>query len=134
MSGGMGMMGDMMPPYMPPEAEAEMEAYMESMAGSGYMDEIMSDPEYMEAMAESGYMGAMDAPDYMESMAMSRSIGLMGLPGGGGSADQLETFLVSELARDNYEKAMDFAHSRKSDSLKLTCLINIAQSLGNPGY
>jgi hypothetical protein len=57
-----------------------------------------------------------------------------GLSGGGGRADQLETFLVSELARENYEKAMDFAHSRKSEKLKLTCLINIAQSLSNSGY
>jgi hypothetical protein len=139
MSGGMGM-GDMMPPNISPEAEAEMEAYMESMEASGYMNEMMSDPEYMEEMAASGYMDEMG----MMGMGMGMNMGMDemsmmgammgGLSGGGGRADQLETFLVSELARENYEKAMDFAHSRKSEKLKLTCLINIAQSLSNSGY
>jgi hypothetical protein len=44
-------------------------------------------------------------------------------------ADQLETFLIAESAIDNYEKAIDFARSRKSDMLRLTCLVQIAQAL-----
>jgi hypothetical protein len=127
MSGDMGMMGGMgmMPPYMLPGDEAEMEAYMEEMASSGYMDDIMSDPGYMEEMAASG--------GFMGDIGMMGAM-MGGMPGGGGSADQLETFLVSEMARDNYEKAMDFAHSRKGEALKLTCLVTIAQSLCDPGY
>jgi hypothetical protein len=120
MSGSMGM-GDMMPPYMSPEAEAEMESYIEAMASSEYSEYMMADPDYMEAMDMSGSMGMMGSM-------------MSGLPGGSGSADRLETFLVSELARDNYEKAMDFAHSRRSEALKLTCFIHIAQALSNPGY
>jgi hypothetical protein len=50
------------------------------------------------------------------------------------SADQLEVFLVSELSKDDSEKAINFARSIKSDTQKLAFLIQIAQSLGQQNY
>jgi len=46
-------------------------------------------------------------------------------------ADRMEIFLISEVAKDNVDKAVDYARSRKSDNLKLRCLIQIIQSLIN---
>jgi hypothetical protein len=63
----------------------------------------------------------------MMAAAMGGSLGMTSSPERG--ADRLETFLVSEVAKDNYDKAIDYAHSRKGDNLKLTCLIRIIQTL-----
>jgi hypothetical protein len=43
--------------------------------------------------------------------------------------DQLEAGLTSALAKDNYDKAVDYARSRKSEAHKLECLIQIVQAL-----
>jgi hypothetical protein len=76
------------------------------------------------------YFEDMTASESMDTIRMMA--GFQGLPWGSGDPDQMEAFLVSELAKDHYEKAVDFARSRKSETLKLTYLIQIAQTLGNP--
>jgi hypothetical protein len=63
----------------------------------------------------------------------------MGMTSGGQSwiaqeADRLEAYLVSELSKDDFEKAIRYVHSIKSDALKLTCLIQITQALRQQYY
>ncbi len=48
---------------------------------------------------------------------------------GSAPADQLEAFLVAEVARDSFEDAINYARSMKNDAFKLMCLIQIAQAL-----
>ena len=49
-------------------------------------------------------------------------------------ADQLEILLISELSKDSFDKAVDYVRSLGDDTLKLTCLIRIAQALSQPNY
>jgi len=49
-------------------------------------------------------------------------------------ASQLEAFLVAELSRDSYESAMRYVRSMENDTLKLQCLLQIAQALSNSNY
>jgi hypothetical protein len=44
-------------------------------------------------------------------------------------ADQFEAFLISELARDSFDKAMAYIRSMTSDSLKLYSYVRVAQAL-----
>jgi hypothetical protein len=48
--------------------------------------------------------------------------------------DRLEAFLVSELSKDDYEKAINYVRSIKNENLKLTCLIQIVQALSQQNY
>jgi hypothetical protein len=49
-------------------------------------------------------------------------------------SDRLEAYLVSELARDDYEKAMNYVRSIKSETLKLACLTQMLQVLTQSNY
>lgn len=44
-------------------------------------------------------------------------------------ADQLEIFLISELARDSYDKAIQYVRSLDNGKYKLECMLRIAQVL-----
>jgi hypothetical protein len=72
-------------------------------------------------------------PAMMASMGMGMGMGL-GMSSPIRGAEQLETFLVSELAKDYYEKAVSFAQSRQTDTHKLTCLIRIVQTLSRRDF
>jgi hypothetical protein len=58
----------------------------------------------------------------------------MSMATGSMPADQLEGFLISELARDSFEAAIKYVRSMPEDTLKLTCLVQIAQALRQPNY
>jgi hypothetical protein len=90
-------------------------------------------PGIMPVMPYGGVMHAYSS-DAMQA-EMSENMYMMGMPPFSfGEADQLETFLVSEQAKDNLEKALDYARSRKSDAQKLACLIQIVQALMQPDF
>ncbi len=49
-------------------------------------------------------------------------------------ADQFEAFLVSELSKDSFDSAINYARSMKDGDLKLSFFIQIAQALSQPNY
>ncbi len=61
-----------------------------------------------------------EAPDKMNLMRQH----------GRTSADQLEAMLVAELSKDDFESAIRYVRAMKNNSLKLMCLTQIAQVLG----
>jgi hypothetical protein len=87
------------------------------------------------AMSKAGVPDeAIDAMMREYEPAMMASMGLGMMTSSDRGADQLETFLVSEIAKDNYDKAVDYAHTRKTDAHKLTCLIRIIQTVISRSY
>jgi hypothetical protein len=44
------------------------------------------------------------------------------------NADRLEAYLVAELARQDYDKAIDYVHNLVPGMTKLNCLIQIAST------
>ena len=55
-------------------------------------------------------------------------------PGRITNADRLESFLVSELARDDFQKAVHFVRSIEDDTLRLENLVQIVQSLRQQNF
>jgi hypothetical protein len=49
-------------------------------------------------------------------------------------ADNFEVFLVTELAKDSYDKAIDYARSFEDSHIRLQFMIGIARSLGEASY
>ncbi len=49
-------------------------------------------------------------------------------------ADQLEATLVAELSKDDFEHAIDYVRPMKNETLKLVCLIQIAQALSQRNF
>jgi len=76
--------------------------------------------------------------DQRNSTPVSGIVGIYGprvvMPGGMSQADQLEAFLVSELARDNFESAIRFIRAMPDDALKLSCLIQATHALCEQNY
>lgn len=49
-------------------------------------------------------------------------------------ADQLEASLVAELSKTSYDSALTYARSLENSALKLNCLLQIVQALGQPNF
>jgi hypothetical protein len=94
-----------------------------AMSAAGVPDETIS-AMMQQYESEAMAMGPMGMRSLMSGVSASPER----------SADRLEVFLISQVAKDNFDKAIEYVHSRKSDTLKLTCLIRIIQSLVSQSY
>jgi hypothetical protein len=52
----------------------------------------------------------------------------------GSTADQLESFLIAELARDSFDKAIQYTRSLPDTQFKLRCLLEITNVLRSQNY
>jgi hypothetical protein len=50
------------------------------------------------------------------------------------AADNLEVFLITELSKDDFTKAIHYVRSLENETLKLSCLSQMAQVLGQQAY
>jgi hypothetical protein len=50
------------------------------------------------------------------------------------TADRLEVFLISELSRDSFEKAINYVRAMENNAFKFECLVHIVQAQGQPNY
>jgi hypothetical protein len=93
-----------------------------AMLKSGFIIADQLKQEYSEKMEAAGKFSVMDGSGRINMPVIS-----LVTPG-----DQLEAFLVAELSKDSYESAIRYVRSMENNTLKLQCLLQIAQALSNP--